>query len=410
MKARSLLPLFAAVALLFAQATAHAQADQQQTIDKIVQLNRDGVAQYQKKKFEAARKLLKQAMDLCEANGLDRHPVAARTHVHLGIVIIGGFGQREIGGKQFATALQIQPDITLTPGVASPAIQDVFNEALVAVRAPAPAPAAAATEAPPAEAPAAESATVTQVEDDKENPLTAQPAAAEPARAPAPASDEPPVATARRAPEPVKKDDDDDDDDGGDTGETMPRSRIQLTALLGTGVGYATGTADVNAGVPVSGSFSGAKLGHLAAEAGYWMSPRLMLSLQGRFQIVSGPTVIEHNGHTYQPASGATAMFAAATYMAGPLVPHLRPFVSGSVGGGRIRHVVTLPQYRDCGANHNETCVDTVGGGLFLAGVGGGLNYALSDGLGLVAAINTQLGAPDFTFNVDFNVGVAVHL
>jgi hypothetical protein len=135
-----------------------------------------------------------------------------------------------------------------------------------------------------------------------------------------------------------------------------------------------------------------------------------MLSVQGRFQIVSGATTIEHNGHTYQPASGATAMFASATYMTGSILPHLRPFVSGSVGAGRIRHVVTLSQYRDCGPNHNETCIDTVGGGLFLAGVGGGLHYALGDNLGVVAAINTQIGAPSFTFNVDFNAGIAFHL
>jgi hypothetical protein len=135
-----------------------------------------------------------------------------------------------------------------------------------------------------------------------------------------------------------------------------------------------------------------------------------MLSVQGRFQIVSGATIIEHNGHTYQPASGATAMFGAATYSPGPIFPNLRPFVSGAIGGGRIRHVVTLSTLHDCGASQHDTCVDTVGGGLFLAGVGGGLNYALSDTVGLVAALNTQIGAPSFTFNVDIAAGVAFHL
>jgi hypothetical protein len=212
----------------------------------------------------------------------------------------------------------------------------------------------------------------------------------------------------RRAPaETVKKKDDDDDDDDD---ESMPASRIQIGAMLGSGFGWASGMGDVNADTPVSGGFAAAKLGHIAAEAGYWMTPHLMLSLQGRFQIVSGPTVIEHNGHTWQPASGATAIFAAATYALGPIAKNLRPFVSASLGGGRIRHVVTLSNLRDCGQNHTETCVDTVGGGLFLAGVGGGLNYALGESLGLVAGINTQLGAPNFTFNVDVNAGVAFRL
>ena len=131
-------------------------ATEQETIAKIVELNRDGVAQYQKKHFDAARKVLKQALELCEQSGLDHHPVAARTHIHLGIVIVAGFGQREIGSRQFNEALQIDPNITLTPGLATPVAEDVFNEALMAVS-PKTAPRAAApVETPaPSDAPAA---------------------------------------------------------------------------------------------------------------------------------------------------------------------------------------------------------------------------------------------------------------
>ena len=135
-----------------------------------------------------------------------------------------------------------------------------------------------------------------------------------------------------------------------------------------------------------------------------------MLSLQGRFQYVTGPTTIEANNHTYQPASGATAVFVAGTWSPTEGKGKLRPFISGSVGGGRIRHVVTLSTYKDCGPAKNETCVDTVGAGPFLAGAGGGVLYDLGQSLSLVGAINTQIGAPKFTFNIDFNAGVAFHL
>jgi hypothetical protein len=350
------------------------------------------VALYQKKRYEQARKLLKQALDLCEAAGLDRHPVAARTHVHLGILIVGGFGQREIGAKQFAAALQIQPDIALTPGVASPAVEDVFNEALVAVtpRTGAPARAVAAAE-----------------------PADAEPAADEPPVEQAPAADEEPAPVpARRAaadvPRAERRAEREDDDGEGDDEE--PRARIQLGALLGTGVGWASGMGDVNADTPVSGAFTAAKLGHLVAEAGYWVAPNLMLSLQGRFQKVSGPTTVQGNGRTYEPASSATAIFAAATWSPGEIGSHLRPFLSAAVGGGRIRHVVTLSGLHDCGAAHNETCVDTVGAGKYLGGLGGGLQYDLTDHVGIIAAINTQLAAPRFTFNVDFDAGLAFRL
>ena len=120
-------------AWLAAGGVARAEPPEQDTLAKIVELNREGVAQLQKKHYDAARKLLKQALELCESSGLDHHPVAARTHVHLGIVIIVGFGQREIGSRQFNEALQIDPNISLTPGLATPAAQDLFNEAVVAV-------------------------------------------------------------------------------------------------------------------------------------------------------------------------------------------------------------------------------------------------------------------------------------
>ena len=88
----------------------------------------------------------------------------------------------------------------------------------------------------------------------------------------------------------------------------------------------------------------------------------------------------------------------------------LRPFVSGSVGAGRIRHVVTLSSLKDCGTSRDEVCVDTVGAGPFLAGVGGGVTYPLTERLVLVGELNTQIGAPTFTFNVDIDAGVAFRL
>ena len=148
-----------AATVLVAAAVAQAAPSEQETIAQVVELNREGVALYQKKHFDGARKVLKQALELCESAGLDHHPVAARTHIHLGIVIIAGFGQREIGSRQFNEALLIDPNITLTPGLETPAAQDVFNEVLLAVSpktaapadATAPSGAAAAGAAPSAE-------------------------------------------------------------------------------------------------------------------------------------------------------------------------------------------------------------------------------------------------------------------
>jgi len=165
---------------------------------------------------------------------------------------------------------------------------------------------------------------------------------------------------------------------------------------------------DVNADTPVSSGFAAAKLGHLELEGGYWLSDELMLSLEGRFQMVTGATEVEANGHTYKPATYATAVFAKGTWS--PSSTGVRPYLSAAIGGGRIRHEVTLASLHDCGPTRNQTCVDTVGAGPFLAGVGGGLMYDLGASLALVAALNTQVAAPTFTFNVDLNLGVALRL
>src|SRR5215813_12185817 len=67
-----------------ARAEAAAAADDD-PVAKITQLNREAVTAYQANKFEDARKLLKQALDIAGENGLDQHPIKARTHIHLGI-------------------------------------------------------------------------------------------------------------------------------------------------------------------------------------------------------------------------------------------------------------------------------------------------------------------------------------
>jgi hypothetical protein len=350
------------------------------TVARVVELNRQAVALYKKKKHEDALKLLRQALDLCEAAGLEQHPITARTHVHLGIVIVGGFGKREIGARQFTAALRIQPDIALTPGLASVEVEEAFTEAAVAV-----------TPGAGGAAPSPEAAMNAVAAAQSSAPLVA--------RQPT---------TSRRARADRDQDDDDDDDDDDAPART---SRLQLGALVGGGVGWASGVGDVNGDTPVPSSFAAAKLGHLLAEVGYWVRPSLMLSAQGRFQYVTGPTIVQApGGHTYQPASGATALFGALTWSPAAGRGRLQPFVSGAVGGGSIRHVVTLSALRDCGPARNETCVDTVAAGPLLFGVGGGLVLQLGDSFGLVAAVNAQVGAPRFTVNVDFNGGVAFHL
>jgi len=62
---------------------------------------------------------------------------------------------------------------------------------------------------------------------------------------------------------------------------------------------------------------------------------------------------------------------------------------------------------KDCGSNADQTCVDTVLAGPVFVGPGAGVMFGLTSNFGLVAEVNSLLGFPKFTFNLDLNAGVA---
>lgn len=494
--------------LVAAQALAQEEdADGGDPVAKVTQLNRQAIDAYQKHKLDDAQKLLKQGLDLCDASGLQQHPIKARTYIHLGIVLIAS-KQRDAGIGQFKKAIELQPEITLTKSLVTPDLKKAFDEAkggggAVAAAAPAaggdlpdadetppappPPPPKSAPPPPAPPPPAAEGGEPAEGEAEGGEPpvpstglehdpitqgrpktaiqvtvnvdsslkfdkvvLAYRPAgtgdflgremkpteggvyAAEiPARATssnqvvyyieAQDKDGNPVAAIGSADKPLpiaiggsrvaKKggsgdgDDEGDDDDDDDDGEVDNRFYVGL--MFGTGAGYTAGNGDLDRNTQYSsGSIAGAQAGQLAPEIGYRVRSDLMLSVQLRYQYITGPTVIESNGKTLHPANYALAAFAKATWLFGE--HSLHPFVSLAVGGGEIRHVVAHPTFHDCGPKGMTSCIDTIAGGPFLAGGGAGLMYNLTDTFALVLQANVQIGAPDFTANIDGNAGVAV--
>ncbi len=464
-------------------------AEAQDPAARVTQLNRDALAAIDKREFEKAREILKKALELCGTAGLDRHPVAARTHVHMGVVIIEGFKNRELGEKQFAQALAIEPSIAMTPALVTPEISEAFDEAKEQsknVAAPsatssdgdeaaAPAPAARDSAARPVPSSSSGGFTYHTVSEVKQgnairvtvnvdetlkfrkvvlayrpqgtseflgremDPVGPGAYSAEiPDHATTGASvayyieaqddDGQPVANrgtesrplviqlageARpseraHASEVTKRSDNDDSTTVREEGQSEDDSEAHWFAsvLVGSGVGYATGTGETNANLPVPGSFASTSLGQISPEVGYWLAPDLLISAQGRIQLVTGPTeLVDATGRVYAPADVALALFLKASLFFGS--ESFRPFISGGLGGGQIRHVVTFGAYHDCGATRSQTCVDSVVAGPALAEVGGGLLYKLSSSFGIEASSNIQLAEPKFTFNVDLNAGVA---
>jgi hypothetical protein len=140
---------------------------------------------------------------------------------------------------------------------------------------------------------------------------------------------------------------------------------------------------------------------HLSPEVGYFLSARWALSLQGRIQVL---TLADKGA-----ADWAVAVLARAAcfFGRGPF----RPYVMAGLGGGYLRHRVTLgvvatkaedPAIRD------RSIVDTVRAGPVLVTAGGGLRYQVSGPLALQAELGLLAAMPEATVHVDLTLGVVV--
>jgi hypothetical protein len=472
---------FLLCAALFAAPLA-AQAQSDEAVDKVTKMNKKAVEEYENLNFEEARKILKEALDYCSQNGLDKHPVKARTHIHLGIVILAGFKQREVAIKQFRKALEIQPDIKLTKSLANPEIQEAFDEAVAGMGQPekpekggegekaggekaggekAGGEKAAGGEGPIVHEPVAEATqgaaiTITAHVDYNlgvnEMILAYKPdGAAEflgrkmkevtqgnwtgdiPATATTGnrvayyieahkddttagtkgTADDPLFITLKGSGAPEKGKASGKEEEEEEEGEG-PSWFIGLG--FGTGIGYATGNGEVNADVKLNAGFAPASTFHVLPEIGYFLTDKLLFSVQLRLQVITNTTDLRlPMGNTdcggdgvCSAAKNAIAGFAKVSYIMGDGALH--PYVSGAVGGGQIRHTATFPSVTMCGPNVNvkAACVDSVLAGPVFLGAGGGLLINAGDHFAINLGIATQLGFPNFTFNIDFNGGVAV--
>ncbi|HEY4184116.1 MAG TPA: tetratricopeptide repeat protein, partial [Polyangia bacterium] len=105
----------------------------QATVDKLVQLNKRAMDDYDTADFDAAKKALLDAEKAGKRAGLETHPVMARTYIHLGAVYVLGFKDKNKAQHYFEKALDIQADIKLDRNMTSATVKDAFA-AVVAKR------------------------------------------------------------------------------------------------------------------------------------------------------------------------------------------------------------------------------------------------------------------------------------
>jgi Tfp pilus assembly protein PilF len=461
---RLLAGLLGLMVVLAGSRAAVAEAENSAAIDKITKANKKAVDAYQDLNFEEARRILKDALELASQSGLETHPVTARTYVHLGVVVLAGFKQTDEAVKLFRKALQIQPDIKLDKSLANPEIQEVYDQAAKAeagekTKPPAGGSGEGITHEPVSKSPQGSAIQIKATVDpglgakkvtlsfsaDGADDFAEKDMKEDPPGSGNWVGEIPSSAAQGGIIDYFIEAMDDDDKVLAAKGSNDHTLKIALTGVggqpvagagrkkkpteepskeeegpswyiglgFGSGIGWTTGYGEVNGMDRINpAGFAPSSLGHVAPEVGYFLNPSLLLSLQLRFQFVSGATTFPTTSATdcggdgvCSPATTALALFARASFFLAE--GDFRPYVAATVGGGQIRHLATFASLTNCGPNKNQTCVDTVAAGPVFLGGGGGFLYNLTPSFALTLGGNLLLGFTTFTFHVDVNAGVA---
>jgi hypothetical protein len=384
-------------------------------VEKVTALNKKALDEYKKRDYEAARALLKEALEICNSSGLDTHPIKARTHIHLGIVSIVGFKERDLGIKHFRKALEIQPDIKLTKMLITRDLSAAFDEAV----------AAGGGAGGGAETAGGDTGGAAPADQQGEEGGASEGGSAPRASGGDDDDGEPkkPVRV-RRAPPPRKKKVSDEDGDGGDSGgsggddndEGAPAYKIYIAVAFGSGAGIASGNGELDptAHQLKSAGFAPAQAGQITPEVGYFVSPTFLLSARLRVQYVSGLTgkMVTNTGcgsDMYcSPTPWGVTGFARGSFFFGG--DKMRLFAGPEIGAGNIRHAQAFSSDKTCGhTGAIVSCVDSLPSGPIFLGGAFGVLYDMSSAVGLVGTVVADAGFGKFTLNFDVNVGVAAH-
>jgi hypothetical protein len=101
--------------------------------ERVEHLNKKAMEDYDALEFESAKRTLLDCVTKLRGAGLDDTPLAAKTHMHLGIIYIAGFHDKGRGQQQFERALKIDPTMKLPATLATPELQEAWDAAVQAL-------------------------------------------------------------------------------------------------------------------------------------------------------------------------------------------------------------------------------------------------------------------------------------
>ena len=112
---------------LLVPAAVHAQNSP--AVDKLIQMNKKALDDYETLEWDSAKRTLLQALVFGKKSNLETHPMMARTYVHLGAVYIVGFKDKQKGLQSFQRAIEIDPTIRISKAMSTPDLEDIFAQA-----------------------------------------------------------------------------------------------------------------------------------------------------------------------------------------------------------------------------------------------------------------------------------------
>lgn len=101
----------------------------QTPVERMIDLNRKAFTDIQSERFQAAKHWLTEALVISETAGLENDEMTARTYVHLAALYLTELEERAEAIRYFTLALKINPNITISPGLETPALKSAYLEA-----------------------------------------------------------------------------------------------------------------------------------------------------------------------------------------------------------------------------------------------------------------------------------------
>jgi hypothetical protein len=90
---------------------------------------KEAMENYDSLEYEAARRLLNDALTTAKRSKLDRDPAIAKVHLYLGIVYFAGLGQADSAKLEFISAIELDAKIQIEPAYKRPDMSKALEEA-----------------------------------------------------------------------------------------------------------------------------------------------------------------------------------------------------------------------------------------------------------------------------------------